>query len=168
MSNKGTQTPDGNESPLDLGAVLARPVIGAPSSPVFAPETPVNDVEFEPVAEPEPSQAGQPDYEQQYDQEPQSLSPDDLAIIGVNLLDGLQSTVFALVRRNKFFDEAELEMIGSLDHSGKTVFPGRQQTGYSYGKVSQAPGGGKETAIQSRRKTAVNRCNHHLRPYYPN
>jgi len=128
MSDKGTKTIDGDQSPIDISSILGRPVANAVSQPVFSPETPQAEVVMDPEVEADPQRPAfqfQPDadYEQQYEQEPQSLSPDDLAIIGVNLLDGLQSTVFALIRRNKVFDEAELEMIGKLDHSAKTVYP---------------------------------------------
>jgi hypothetical protein len=124
MSDKGTKTPGGDESPIDLASVLARPVVNSVAAPLFNPAQPENEVEFDPEPEPTPQpQASQPDYEQQYDQEPKSLSPDDLAIIGVNLLDGLQSTLFTLFRRNKFFETAELELIGTLDHSDKTIYP---------------------------------------------
>ncbi|MBD1364392.1 hypothetical protein IDJ77_11285 [Mucilaginibacter sp. ZT4R22] len=123
MTAKGTKTPGGDESPLSLESVLQRPVVNSVPVAEFNEAAPVNEVEFEPAPDPAPqAQASQPDYEQQYEQEPKSLSPDDLAIIGVNLLDGLQSTLFALVRRNKVFEAAELEMINQLDHSANTLY----------------------------------------------
>jgi hypothetical protein len=125
MSRKGTVTANGDESPISLSLenVLARPVVNSVQQPQFLEPSPETAAEFDPEPEPTPQPQAAPAYEQQYDQEPKSLSPDDLAIIGVNLLDGLQSTIFSLFRRNKFFETAELELIGTLDHSNKTIYP---------------------------------------------
>ncbi|RFZ84778.1 hypothetical protein DYU05_04000 [Mucilaginibacter terrenus] len=146
MSNKGTRTPAGDESPIDLTSVLAKPVAGAISAPVFSPDTTENVVELDPEPEPEPQQQQQrpgvwdtppTDYSQEQPYEPQSLSPDDLAIIGVNMLNGLQSTLFAMIKRNKAFEETELEMLNKLDHSGTTVYPTGSKEAIAMSKLAR-------------------------------
>lgn len=117
------------EPAFDLTNVLAAPVKSGNPAPTFSldPEQEIEPAPYEleeeveqaqVITEPLPGNQGYSDGE-----EPKSLSADDLSIIFVNILDGVQKFGLTLARKKVAFSEEELAMIDGLDHSPTTIYP---------------------------------------------
>ncbi|MGZ3999161.1 MAG: hypothetical protein ACXVIY_00960 [Mucilaginibacter sp.] len=121
-----TVKPEENNNPevISLADVLSRHVEPPAGGHYFEmdEEIPITDhIELE--QEPETTYQQEPNDPEPSGDIGDSLSADDLSVIMVNMLDGLQRFGFAAIRKKVKFSEEELEIVGNLDMSAKIIYP---------------------------------------------
>jgi hypothetical protein len=118
MSKKNPE-PQNNNNVFDLTEILSKPVANQNVDPIFRldEENAIEDAQFDDA----PIEVIQDD--EPVDNEDNGfMSSKDIAESIVNLLDGLQSSVIPFMLEKKTFTAKELELLQSLDTSGKTVY----------------------------------------------
>lgn len=119
MSKKNPE-PQNNNNIFDLTEILSKPVANQNVDPIFRldEENVIEHAQFddEPVEVIEPTETVVDDEDTGF------MSSKDIAESIVNLLDGLQSSVIPFMLEKKTFTVKELELLQTLDTSGKTVY----------------------------------------------
>jgi hypothetical protein len=110
-----------------VAAVFIKPIIEPEAGETAEPGLDFIDVQPEPEPQPMRVLSSNQQYQQFQDQpspdEPKNLSPDDLAIIAVNVFDGLQQFGLAMLSKSMMLNADERELLTTLDTSEKVIYP---------------------------------------------
>lgn len=118
---------NGNLDQEDISVFSLANVLAAKVEPG---EAPTFEVDFENVENVAEVDDPEDTYEQMPEPEPiphpgsaERLSFQDIGVILVNVLDGAQRTGFAIASKRMRFTTEEMDLLGNLDMSAKTIYP---------------------------------------------
>ncbi|QKJ28441.1 hypothetical protein HQ865_01250 [Mucilaginibacter mali] len=159
------------------GATLSLSDVLSTNTEAFIPQPVIDDVavdvtperpdfiEAEPAPQPQPAAAPhnpamtavpgaqyQQGYQEPPSDEPVTLSPDDLAIIAVNLFDWAQTCGFTWASKFFILNDNEKELFGDVDTSGSTVYEVNSREQKAMAKLRKVANLIKELPLQDDEK----------------